>query len=63
MNAETRILACCGGMVVVSGDEGCGTFAVTEGAVPAVSEKDLKAARSLGRRVAETAWIVRRGTG
>lgn len=48
-------------MIVVSGGGAFGASATTEGDSPGVDEKELDAARLLGKRVAEVGWIVKRG--
>jgi len=48
-------------MIVVSGGGAFGASATTEGDSPGIDEKELDAARQLGKRVAEVAWMVRRG--
>jgi NAD(P)H dehydrogenase (quinone) len=49
-------------MIVVSGGGAFGASATTEGDSPGIDEKELAAARDLGRRVAEVAVLVKRGT-
>ena len=48
-------------MIVVSGGGAFGASATTEGDSPGVDGKELEAARDLGKRVAEVAWIVKKG--
>jgi len=48
-------------MIVVSGGGALGASATTEGDSPGIDEKELEAARALGQRVAEVAWMVRAG--
>jgi NAD(P)H dehydrogenase (quinone) len=48
-------------MIVVSGGGAFGASATTEGDSPGLDEKELSAARALGKRVAEVAKIVKRG--
>ena len=48
-------------MIVVSGGGAFGASATTEGDSPGLDEKELKAARDLGRRVAEVAALLKRG--
>lgn len=48
-------------MIVVSGGGAFGASATTEGESPGINERELADARALGKRVAETAWIVKRG--
>ena len=49
-------------MIVVSGGGAFGASATTEGDSPGLDEKELSAARALGKRVAEVAKIVKRGS-
>jgi NAD(P)H dehydrogenase (quinone) len=49
-------------MIVVSGGGGFGASATTGPDSPGVDEKELASARDLGRRVAEVAGVVRRGS-
>jgi len=49
-------------MIVVSGGGAFGASATTEGDSPGLDEKELSAARALGKRVAEIATIVKRGS-
>lgn len=49
-------------MIVVSGGGGAfGASATTEGDSPGIDEKELASAKELGARVAEVAWMVKRG--
>ncbi len=48
-------------MIVVSGGGAFGASATTEGDSPGIDEKELASARDLGRRVADVAWMVKRG--
>jgi NAD(P)H dehydrogenase (quinone) len=48
-------------MIVVSGGGAFGASATTEGDSPGIDDKELVGARQLGKRVAEVAWLVRRG--
>jgi NAD(P)H dehydrogenase (quinone) len=48
-------------MIVVSGGGAFGAGATTEGESPGVDEKELAAARELGKRVAELTALVKRG--
>lgn len=48
-------------MFVVSGGGAFGASATTEGDSSGIDEKELEAARLLGKRVAEVGWIVKRG--
>jgi NAD(P)H dehydrogenase (quinone) len=48
-------------MIVVSGGGAFGASATTEGDSPGIDGKELALARDLGRRVAEVAWMVKRG--
>ena len=48
-------------MIVVSGGGAFGASATTEGESPGINEQELADARALGRRVAEVAWMVKRG--
>jgi NAD(P)H dehydrogenase (quinone) len=48
-------------MIVVSGGGAFGASATTEGDSPGIDDKELAAARDLGRRVAEVAVLVKRG--
>jgi len=49
-------------MIVVSGGGAFGASATTEGESPGIDSKELAGARDLGKRVAEVAWIVKRGS-
>jgi NAD(P)H dehydrogenase (quinone) len=49
-------------MIVVGGGGAFGASATTEGDSPGIDEKELSAAKELGRRVAEVTWIVRTGS-
>ncbi len=49
-------------MIVVSGGGAFGASATTEGDSPGIDGKELASARDLGTRVAEVAWMVKRGT-
>jgi NAD(P)H dehydrogenase (quinone) len=49
-------------MIVVSGGGAFGASATTEGDSPGIDEKELASARDLGKRVAEVAWTVKRGS-
>jgi NAD(P)H dehydrogenase (quinone) len=48
-------------MIVVSGGGAFGAAATTEGRSPGIDEAELAEAKSLGRRVAEMTWRVKRG--
>jgi NAD(P)H dehydrogenase (quinone) len=48
-------------MIVVSGGGAFGASATTEGDSPGIDEKELAAARELGRRVAEVAALIKQG--
>lgn len=48
-------------MIVVSGGGAFGASATTEGDSPGIDEKELASAKELGRRVADVAWMVKRG--
>jgi len=48
-------------MLVVSGGGAFGASATTEGESPGIDDKELASARDLGKRVAEVAWVVKRG--
>ena len=50
-------------MMVVSGGGAFGASATTEGDSPGIDEKEMSAARDLGKRVAEVAAVVKRGSG
>jgi NAD(P)H dehydrogenase (quinone) len=49
-------------MIVVSGGGAFGASATTEGDSPGIDDKELASAKDLGRRVAEVAWMVKRGS-
>lgn len=49
-------------MIVVSGGGALGASATTEGESPGIDVKELANARDLGKRVAEVAWMVKRGS-
>ena len=48
-------------MIVVSGGGAFGASATTEGDSPGIDAKELVSAQELGKRVADVAWIVKRG--
>lgn len=48
-------------MIVVSGGGAFGASATTEGDSPGIDSKELASAQELGRRVAEVAWLMKRG--
>jgi NAD(P)H dehydrogenase (quinone) len=48
-------------MIIVSGGGAFGASATTEGDSPGIDETEKAAARALGKRVAEVAWVVKRG--
>ena len=48
-------------MIVVSGGGAFGASATTEGQSPGIDEQELGSARDLGGRVAEVAWMLKRG--
>ena len=48
-------------MIVVSAGGAFGASATTEGDSPGIDEKELAGAHALGKRVAEVAWMVKRG--
>ncbi len=48
-------------MIVVSDGGAFGASATTEGDSPGIDETEKAAARALGKRVAEVAWVVKRG--
>ena len=48
-------------MIVVSESGAFGASATTEGDSPGIDEKEIAGARALGKRVAEVAWMVKRG--
>ena len=47
--------------ILVSGGGAFGASATTEGESPGIDEQELRDARALGRRVAEVAWMIKRG--
>jgi len=49
-------------MIVVGGGGAFGASATTEGESPGIDSKELASARDLGKRVAEIAWMVKRGS-
>lgn len=49
-------------MIVVGGGGTFGASAMTEGDSPGIDNKELASARELGKRVAEVAWLVKRGS-
>jgi NAD(P)H dehydrogenase (quinone) len=49
-------------MVIVSGGGGFGASATTGPDSPGIDEKELAEARALGKRVAEVAAVVKRGS-
>jgi len=49
-------------MIVVGGGGAFGASATTEGESPGIDSKELASARDLGKRVAEVAWMVKRGS-
>lgn len=49
-------------MIVVSGGGAFGASATTEGDSPGIDDKELASARELGKRVADVAWTVKRGS-
>ena len=49
-------------MIIVSGGGAFGASATTEGKSPGIDQDELADARALGKRVAETAWMVKRGS-
>ncbi|MGH7166439.1 MAG: flavodoxin family protein [Nitrospiraceae bacterium] len=49
-------------MIVVSGGGAFGASATTEGGSAGIDDAELAAAKSLGRRVAQVTWAVKRGT-
>jgi NAD(P)H dehydrogenase (quinone) len=49
-------------MIVISGAGGIGTSATTGPTSPGIDEKELADARELGKRVAEVAALVKRGS-
>ena len=48
-------------MIVVSENGAFGASATTEGDSPGIDDKELADARALGKRVAEVAWLIKRG--
>jgi len=48
-------------MIIVSGGGAFGASATTEGDSPGINEKEKAEAWALGKRVAEVAWMVKRG--
>lgn len=48
-------------MIVVSGGGAFGASATTEGDSPGINDQEKSDARALGKRVAEVAWVVKRG--
>ena len=50
-------------MIVVSGGGGFGASASTGTDSPGIDEKEVAEARALGKRVAEVAAVVKRGSG
>jgi NAD(P)H dehydrogenase (quinone) len=48
-------------MIVVSGGGAFGASATTEGDSPGIDDRELASAKELGKRVAEVAWMVKRG--
>jgi len=48
-------------MIIVSDGGAFGASATTEGDSPGIDEKERAAARALGKRVAEVAWMLKRG--
>jgi len=48
-------------MIIVSGGGVFGASATTEGDSPGINEQELADARALGKRVAEVAWMMKRG--
>jgi NAD(P)H dehydrogenase (quinone) len=48
-------------MIVVSGGGAFGASATTEGDSPGIDDKELASAKELGARVAEVAWMIKRG--
>ena len=49
-------------MIVVSGGGAFGASATTEGDSPGIDDKELASAKELGARVAEVAWMIKRGS-
>ena len=50
------------GMIIVSGGGGFGATATTGPESPGIDEKELGAARDLGKRVAEIAAVLKKGS-
>jgi len=50
-------------MIIVSGGGAFGASATTEGKSPGVDDDELADAQALGKRVAEVAWVLKRGQG
>ncbi|HJU06708.1 MAG TPA: hypothetical protein VJ692_16285, partial [Nitrospiraceae bacterium] len=48
-------------MIVVSEGGALGASATTEGESPGIDEKEFEAAKALGQRVAEVAWMMKSG--
>jgi len=48
-------------MIVVSGGGAFGASATTEGTSPGINDQERAGARALGKRVAEVAWLIKRG--
>jgi len=48
-------------MIVVSGGGAFGASATTEGKSPGINDQERAGARALGKRVAEVAWLIKRG--
>jgi NAD(P)H dehydrogenase (quinone) len=48
-------------MIIVSDGGAFGASATTEGDSPGINEQEKADARALGKRVAEVAWMVKRG--
>ena len=48
-------------MIIVSGGGAFGASATTEGKSPGIDQDELAEARALGQRVAEVAWMVKKG--
>jgi len=48
-------------MIIVSGGGAFGASATTEGQSPGVDDDELADAQALGKRVAEVAWVLKRG--
>ncbi|WP_447970732.1 flavodoxin family protein [Nitrospira sp. M1] len=49
-------------MIIVSEGGAFGASATTEGNSPGIDQQELTDAQTLGKRVAEVAWIIKRGT-